>query len=263
MRRKNRSVSSSSRRSGLPNQIEHNTIVGINPVYEALRERVPSIKLLIDKSFALKHNPRVSKIMNYSDIPHIFVPRSTLDRLTDLPHQGVALLCKSYRPSRAEELLKQTWPRPPLFIACDQVTDPRNLGAIVRSAAAFRASAVLIGKNRSARVTPMVWKASAGAVGKLPIAEVGNLTRYIVRFREYGGFVLGLDSNSKTPIDKSVFLKKEDKRALLLIVGSEGRGISHLVKKHCDELLTIPTDASVDSLNVSVAVSIALYELQR
>ncbi|MCL2482414.1 MAG: 23S rRNA (guanosine(2251)-2'-O)-methyltransferase RlmB, partial [Propionibacteriaceae bacterium] len=145
-----------------------------------------------------------------------------------------------------------------IIVACDHVTDPHNLGAIIRSAAAFGACGVVIPSRRAAKMTASAWKASAGAAARLPVAQVINLNRALEQFTDAGCTVVGLAGDGDVTIDNV-----HQDGPLALIVGSEGTGLSRLVAEHCDTLARISIAESVESLNASVATSIALYELTR
>ncbi|HLK01022.1 MAG TPA: RNA methyltransferase, partial [Streptosporangiaceae bacterium] len=134
---------------------------------------------------------------------------------------------------------------------------PRNLGAIIRSAAAFGAHGVLVPTRRSAGVTAGAWKASAGAIARVPVARASNLTRALNAYQEDGVFVAGLDAAGETPI-RDLELATAP---LVLVAGSEGRGLSRIVSQACDMLVRIPIAATTESLNAGVAASIALYEV--
>ena len=145
--------------------------------------------------------------------------------------------------------------KPNLIVALDGVTDPRNLGAVVRSAAAFGAHGVVMTERRAAAMTASAWKSSAGAAARLPIAQVTNLARTIEEAKELGCFVIGLDGEA----DKNLNEMKVAKESIMIVVGSEGKGLSRLVREKCDLVVSIPMRATTESLNASVATSIALY----
>ena len=145
----------------------------------------------------------------------------------------------------------------PLIAALDGVTDPRNLGAIARSAAAFGAHGVVVPSRRGAGVTAGAWKASAGALARIPVARAANLARALQSYREAGIFVAGLDAAGDTAV-RDLDLATAP---LVLVTGSEGRGLSRIVTQACDVLIRIPITASTESLNAGVATGIALYEI--
>jgi 23S rRNA (guanosine2251-2'-O)-methyltransferase len=181
-----------------------------------------------------------------------------LDRLTGgAVHQGVALRVRPYDYAHPEDFAERTAPAPPLIVALDGVTDPRNLGAVVRSAAAFGASGVVVPARRSAGVTAGAWKASAGALARLPVARAVNLTRALEAYQGAGFFVAGLDAAGSTDVRDMPVADGP----LVLVVGSEGRGLSRVVAAACDLLVRIPMADGTESLNAGVAASIALYEI--
>ena len=145
----------------------------------------------------------------------------------------------------------------PLIVALDGVTDPRNLGAVARSAAAFGAHGVLVPSRRGAGVTAGAWKASAGALARIPVARAANLARALASYRDAGVFVAGLDAAGETPV-RDLDLATAP---LALVIGSEGRGLSRIVGQACDVLVRIPIAARTESLNAGVAAGIALYEV--
>jgi 23S rRNA (guanosine2251-2'-O)-methyltransferase len=147
----------------------------------------------------------------------------------------------------------------PLIVALDSITDPRNLGAIVRSAAAFGADGVLIPERRSAGMPAAAWKTSAGAAAHIPIARATNLNRTLRAYADAGLSLVGLDGSVETTISEVPGASGP----LVLVVGSEGAGLSRLVLQACDSLAAIPISKSVESLNAGVAAGIALYEISR
>jgi 23S rRNA (guanosine2251-2'-O)-methyltransferase len=182
-----------------------------------------------------------------------------LDRLTDnAVHQGVALRIRPYEYAHPEDLLaRRSGQLAPLIVALDGVTDPRNLGAIVRSAAAFGASGILVPARRSAHVTAGAWKASAGALSRLPVAQCTNLTRTLEAYKRSGLFVAGLDAEGQVDVHDMTIADGP----MVLVVGSEGRGLSRIVAAACDMLVSIPMSSGIESLNAGIAGSIALYEI--
>jgi 23S rRNA (guanosine2251-2'-O)-methyltransferase len=183
-----------------------------------------------------------------------------LDRLTGgALHQGLALRVHPYEYAHPEDLIARAEAvgQLPLIVALDSVTDPRNLGAVIRSAAAFGAHGVVVPSRRGAGVTAGAWKASAGALARVPVARAPNLARTLHAYREAGLFVAGLDAAGDTAI-RDLELATAP---LVLVLGSEGKGLSRIVAQACDMLVRIPIAASTESLNAGVAASIALYEI--
>jgi 23S rRNA (guanosine2251-2'-O)-methyltransferase len=189
-------------------------------------------------------------------------PRSELDRLTGgAVHQGLAAKVPAYEYAHPDDLLERARlaGEPPLIVALDSVTDPRNLGAVVRSAAGFGAHGVLIPERRAAGMTASAWKTSAGAASRIPVAQAVNLTRQLKSYQEAGCMVVGLAA------DGDVSLPDLDLAdgPLVVVVGSEGDGLSRLVAETCDQLVSIPMVNSVESLNAGVAASVTLYAVAR
>lgn len=144
-----------------------------------------------------------------------------------------------------------------MFVALDGVTDPRNLGAIIRSAAAFGGHGIIVPQRRSVGVTAAAWKTSAGAAARLPVAMASNLNQAIKNFKERGVFVIGLDGGGDMTLPQIDIAD----RPLLIVVGSEGKGLSRLVTENCDAIVSIPIGAATESLNAGIATSITLYEI--
>jgi 23S rRNA (guanosine2251-2'-O)-methyltransferase len=168
--------------------------------------------------------------------------------------QGIILAIKPYQYSSFQEITERA-NHPMLIMALDGVTDPRNLGAIIRSAAAFGVAGVVMTERRAAAMTASAWKASAGAAARLPVAQVTNMARTIEDAKKLGCFVIGLDGES----DETLSGMKVAQENLMIVVGSEGKGLSRLVREKCDLVVSIPMRATTESLNASVATSIALF----
>ena len=233
-----------------------NCVAGRNSVVEALRAKVPSKELLIAERAEIDERMaesiRLAKNLNLTVKE---VPRSMLDGISGTEHhQGIALLIKPFAYTPFEQIFMKA-KKPGLVIAMDGVTDPHNLGAIVRSAAAFGADGVVIPERRSASMTGSAWKASAGAAARLPIAHVTNLVRSIEDAKKAGYFVVGLDAEG----DQTLPTFNLANESIYLIVGSEGKGLSRLVREKCDSILSIPMRDITESLNASVATSVVMY----
>ncbi|MFP5334376.1 MAG: 23S rRNA (guanosine(2251)-2'-O)-methyltransferase RlmB [Actinomycetes bacterium] len=239
------------------------TIAGRNSVVEALRAGVPASTLYV--GHRIDSDDRVKEaLLAAADrgLPVLEVPRAELDRLTgDAVHQGLALQVPPYRYADAEDLLDRAAEagEQPLIVALDGVTDPRNLGAVVRSAAAFGAHGVVVPERRAAGMTAAAWKTSAGAAVRVPVARVTNLTRTLQAYQKAGCFVVGLDADGSEHLHE---LSVAD-GPVVLVVGAEGAGLSRLVRETCDVVASIPMHADTESLNAGVAAGIALYELAR
>jgi 23S rRNA (guanosine2251-2'-O)-methyltransferase len=190
------------------------------------------------------------------------VARPELDRLTGgAVHQGLAARVPAYEYAHPDDLLDRAAElgEPPLLVALDSVTDPRNLGAVVRSAAGFGAHGVLVPERRSAGMTAAAWKTSAGAAARVPVAQATNLTRQLKSYQAAGCMVVGLAADGEVSLPE---LDLAD-GPLVVVVGSEGAGLSRLVAETCDQLVRIPMAGSLESLNAGVAASVALYAIAR
>lgn len=236
-------------------KLTSDAIGGRNPVVEALRAKVPAKELLI--AFRVEMDDRINeaiRLAKNSNLPIKEVSRSGLDGITGgNTHQGIALVVKSFNYTELSQIIKKAT-SPGLVVAMDGVTDPHNLGAIVRSAAAFGAHGVVIPERRNASMTGSAWKASAGAAARMPIAQVTNLVRSIEDMKKAGYFVVGLDAEGNETLPQFSLANEN----IYVIVGSEGDGLSRLVKEKCDLILSIPMSSDVESLNASVATAIVL-----
>jgi len=238
-------------------------VAGRNPVLEALRAAVPASALHVGPR--LDDDERIGQaVMLAADlgIPVVEAGRSELDRLTGgAIHQGIALRIRRYSYADPDDLVQVARDQgvPPLIVALDGVTDPRNLGAIVRSAAAFGGHGILVPSRRSAGVTAGAWKASAGTLARVRVAQTANLTRALGSYQEDGLFVVGLDAGGSEEIGELTLADSP----LVLVVGSEGKGLSRLVAQQCDVIARIPIAAAAESLNAGMAATIALYAVSR
>ena len=235
-------------------------IVGRNAVLEALQAGLPVRTAYIAEGG--ERDDRLREILKYTaanSIPLLQASRAELDRLTGgAVHQSVALLLPGFEYAELEDVLEDALESGGIVVACDQVTDPHNLGAIIRSAAGFGAAGVVIPSRRSAKMTAAAWKASAGTAARLPVARVVNLNQALDELIAAGFTVIGLAGQGDAEIGEV-----EPDGPVVLVVGSEGEGLSRLVREHCETLVRIPMAEGVESLNVSVATAIALYELTR
>jgi 23S rRNA (guanosine2251-2'-O)-methyltransferase len=233
-------------------------VTGRNPVVEALRAGVPASTLYVMTGVSDERVRESIKLATDAGVPLLETGRAELDRLTDRAvHQGIALQVPEYDYAHPDDLTGRGTPS--LIVALDGVTDPRNLGAVVRSAAAFGAHGVLVPSRRAAGVTAGAWKASAGTLASVPVARATNLVRALKAYQSAGLFVVGLDARGTTGVDEL----EAAAGPLVLVVGSEGKGLSRLVADTCDLLVNIPMPGKVESLNAGVAGSIALYEIAR
>ncbi len=238
-------------------------LVGRNPVVEALRARVPATALYV--ALGVEVDERIAEAVRRAGdrgVPILEVTRPELDRLTGgVLHQGVGLQVPPFDYAHPDDVLAraQESPDPALLVALDGVTDPRNLGAVVRSAAAFGAHGVVIPERRAAGMTATAWRTSAGAAARLPVARATNLARSLTAFGKAGLILVGLDAEGEVSLDALDAALDP----ICLVVGSEGRGLSRLVGETCDLRVSIPIAAGTESLNAGVAASVGLAEVAR
>lgn len=238
-------------------------VAGRNSVLESLRANLPVTKIFI--ATRLEHDDRTKEILaiaNERSIPLFEAGKPELDRMTDGSiHQGVAISVPPYNYADVEDLLDiaDKAGQPPLIVALDSITDPRNLGAVLRSAGAFGAHGVLVPERRAAGVTASAWKVSAGAAARVKVARETNLVRSLEQLKKAGCFVIGLDGGGDMDVSDISFAND----GLVIVLGSEGSGLSRLVRETCDAIVSIPISAAVESLNAGVAASITLYEVAK
>jgi len=238
-------------------------VAGRNSVVEALRAGVPVKALYVASRIESDDRVREAlKAVADLGLPILEGSRADLDRLTGQAlHQGLALQVPPYDYAHPQDLLDAAAAagENALVVALDGVTDPRNLGAVVRSLAAFGGHGVVVPERRSAGMTAGAWKASAGAAARVPVARAANLTRALEDLKAAGCFVVGLDAGGDVALP-DLELASEP---LVLVVGSEGKGLSRLVRQACDAVVSIPMAATTESLNAGVAAGVALYEVAR
>lgn len=238
-------------------------VTGRNAVVEALRAGVPCETVWVGHRVEADDRIReIRRVAGERNLPLLEVTTAELDRLTGgMVHQGVAMAAKPYRYADLDHILAraQRAGEPPLVVALDGVTDPRNLGAVLRSAGAFGAHGVVVPERRAAGVTAAAWKVSAGAAARVPVARVTNLVRALGELRDAGCFIVGLDAGGTTPVGE-LHLATDP---VVLVVGSEGKGLGRLVRSTCDVVASIPIRAETESLNAGVATGISLYEVAR
>lgn len=236
-------------------------IYGINPVREALRGNRKAFELFVQES-ATDH--RIGKMIAMAEERGIAVRRRGREDLARLSntshHQGVVLSVAPFVYTELEELLSniQASEETLFLMLLDGIQDPQNLGALIRTAACAGVQGVIIPKDRACGVTPVVEKASAGAVETVPVVQVTNLVQCLERLKQAGCWAFGLAGESRTSIYQADF-----KGNLVLVIGGEGDGIRPLVRKQCDHLVAIPHYGGVASLNASVAGGVALFEAAR
>ncbi|CAL9492731.1 putative tRNA_rRNA methyltransferase [Streptomyces sp. enrichment culture] len=239
-------------------------VVGRNPVVEALREGVPASTLYVQQF--IDNDERVREALQLAaergNLNLMEAPRPELDRMTNgLNHQGLVLQVPPYEYAHPEDLLDAAADEgeDPLIVALDGVTDPRNLGAVVRSVSAFGGHGVVVPERRAAGMTAGAWKTSAGTAARTPVARATNLTRALEAYKKAGITVVGLAADGEVELGELDALDGP----VAIVVGSEGKGLSRLVGETCDLRVRIPMPGGAESLNAGVAAGIVLYEAAR
>ncbi|MFF5053415.1 23S rRNA (guanosine(2251)-2'-O)-methyltransferase RlmB [Micromonospora sp. NPDC000663] len=249
-------------RKSNPSKDTPELLVGRNPVLEALRAQVPATALYTAQGIDM--DDRINEIIRTAadrGIANLEISRAELDRMTGgVLHQGVGLQVPPFAYQPFDDMVAASLEQQaPLLVALDGVTDPRNLGAVIRSAAAFGAQGVFVPERRAAGITATAWRTSAGAAARVPVAQVTNLTRSLKACRDAGFMVVGLDADG----DTDLYDLEAAVGPLVVVVGSEGRGLSRLVGETCDLTVSIPMISEVESLNASVAAAVTLAEVAR
>ena len=238
-------------------------LLGRNPVVEALRAAIPATALYVVTGDTARTVERIAEAVQLAGdrgLPLLEVGKAEFDRMSNgALHQGIGLQVPPYEYAHPDDLLGLAADsgRPPLVVAMDGVTDPRNLGAVVRSAAAFDAHGVVVPQRRSVGMTASAWRTSAGAAARLPVARAVNLARALGSYQDAGLMTVGLAGDGD--VDVHDFDGFAD--PLALVVGAEGAGLSRLVRERCDLVVRIPISRETESLNVSVAAGIALHQV--
>ncbi len=239
-------------------QTPDDLIWGRHPVLEALRAERPLRRLLIAKG---AHGPVIDEIFTrarQAHIPYDLRDKAQLDRLAGPRHQSVVAYAAAATYADFDHVLDHL-PAQALLLFLDQVQDPHNLGAIIRSAHALGAQGVVVPARSAAGLSPAALKAAAGAAQHLPVCRVDNLQKALQKAAAGGLFIAGLDAQGKQPLTTADFAQP-----CALVIGSEGKGLRRMVQKRCDALLHIPMQReAIGSLNASVAAGIALYEVRR
>jgi len=235
-------------------------IYGINPVVEMLKGCAKSVRQIVVAGTRGGENIQVLvRLAGQQGIPVDYRDRAYLEKLAGTgDHQGVVCLCKEFEYADLEAVVDHRREpfRDGLIVVLDGITDPQNLGSLLRTAQCFGANGVIIPRDRAAPVTPSVIKASAGAALHLPVARVVNLANALERLKKEGYWLYAAQARGGTAIDRVDF-----EGPVGLVMGSEGGGIRPLVMKKCDFFVTIPIEGSFDSLNVAVAAGILLQQI--
>ena len=244
-----------------PEENINELIEGRNAVIEALRAGRAIDKIYIAKGEVDQTLGHIASKARAQGVVVVETDRRKLDMMSRThAHQGVVALCAVKDYCTVEDLLQLAEEKgePPFLVMCDEISDPHNLGAIIRTAECVGAHGVIIPKRRSAGLTAVVDKASAGAAEHLPIARVPNLSAAIETLKKAGVWVYGAAAEGASPMWKTDLTG-----SICIVIGSEGDGISRLVREHCDVLVSIPMKGEISSLNASAAAAVLLYEALR
>lgn len=228
-------------------------IYGRNPVFEALRNG-EVLEVLVAKGI----EPRIVRELEEHNIPLKFIPRIEMDQMVgSTQHQGLIAEIADLHFSDVEDIfdLAEERGEQVLMVLLDGITDPRNFGAIIRSAEVLGAHGVVVEERRSAPLSAVAAKTAAGATAYLPIAQVKNMARFIDQLKDHGVWVYGAAGEARMGVAQVDY-----DRPLALVIGSEGDGMRRLVREKCDELVSIPIVGKIQSLNASVAASILIYQ---
>lgn len=235
-------------------------IIGKNPVLEALKSGREMNKIWIAEGSQRGQMQSIIQLAKEMGITVQYVPKKKMDQLSEGNHQGVIAQVAAYRYYDIDDLFKKAEEREeaPFFIILDELEDPHNLGSIMRTADAVGAHGIIIPKRRSVGLTATVAKASTGAIEYVPVARVTNLARTVDELKERGVWIFGTDAKGNQD-----YRQLDGVIPLALVIGSEGKGISRLLRGKCDVLVRLPMIGHVTSLNASVAASLLMYEVYR
>jgi 23S rRNA (guanosine2251-2'-O)-methyltransferase len=234
-------------------------IEGRNPVMEALKAGREIDKILIAKGTKEGSINKIIGIAKERQITIQYVERQKLNELSETQaHQGVVAMAAAHSYCELEDVLDniKLKKRTPFLLILDEIMDPHNLGSIMRTADAVGVDGIIIPKRRSVGLTAVVAKTSSGAIEYVPVVKVSNIAQTVDKLKEAGLWIMGADMNGE-----SDFFDTDLKGAVALVLGSEGKGISRLIKEKCDFLIKIPMSGHVESLNASVAAALLMYEV--
>ncbi len=240
---------------------ENEILSGKNPVLEALRAGREMNKVWIAEGVKKAGITEIMELAKAAGIIVQFVPKNKVEQLTDgANHQGIAASVAAYRYAEIDELFELAAARneDPFFLILDELEDPHNLGSILRTADATGVHGVIIPKRRAVGLTGVVAKTSTGAIEHVPVARVTNLAQTVEDLKKRGLWIAGTDAKGS-----SDYRRMDAKLPLAIIIGSEGKGMSRLLKEKCDFLYHMPMVGQVTSLNASVAAAILMYEVLR
>ena len=237
-------------------------IVGIHAVVEMLIQQPAAVqKILLQQGRDDARHNRIRELSGQARVPIQEAPRHELNKLSNATHQGVAAQCMIHDPTQPESFLTEllnTIDHPPLFLVLDGVTDPHNLGACLRTADAAGVDAVIVPKDKSASINTTVRKVASGAVETVKFVAVTNLQRCLLALKEKGLWLVGTAGESEKPV-----FDQDLNGPLVIVMGSEGKGLRRLTSETCDFLVNIPMAGAISSLNVSVATGVVLFEAVR
>jgi len=242
------------------NYLNDEMVYGKNPVSELLKSGKPVNKVLLISEGQGVRNQEIIALLHERNIPYQFVDRQTLDRLTNRErHQGMLAYVAAREYASIEDILGLAEERQeaPFILMLDEIEDPHNLGALLRTVDAVGAHGVIIPKRRSVALTGTVAKTSAGAVEHVLVARVSNLVQTLKELKDKGCWVSGAEAGGKEVFEADLTGSR------VIVIGSEGKGISRLLRENCDEIVSLPMKGKVTSLNASVAGSVMLYEVLR
>lgn len=242
-------------------ELNNEILSGKNPVLEALRAGREMNKVWIAEGVKKAGITEIMELAKEAGIIVQFVPKNKVEQLTDgANHQGIAASVAAYRYAEIDELFELAAARneDPFFLILDELEDPHNLGSILRTADATGVHGVIIPKRRAVGLTGVVAKTSTGAIEHVPVARVGNLAQTVEDLKKRGLWIAGTDAKGS-----SDYRRMDAKLPLAIIIGSEGKGMSRLLKEKCDFLYHMPMVGQVTSLNASVAAAILMYEVLR
>jgi 23S rRNA (guanosine2251-2'-O)-methyltransferase len=235
-------------------------IGGKNPVLEALRAERDVNKIWIAEGVQKKGITELLELAKERGVLVQFVPKKKIDSLTDSNHQGIAAAVAAYNYAELDDLFKVAANRTedPFFLILDELEDPHNLGSIMRTADAIGVHGLIIPKRRAVGLTAVVAKSSTGAIEHVPVVRVNNLSQTVDELKKRGVWIAGTDA--KESVD---YRQMDAKLPLAVIIGSEGKGMSRILRDKCDFLYQLPMTGHVTSLNASVAASLLMYEVYR
>ncbi|MBS4175730.1 23S rRNA (guanosine(2251)-2'-O)-methyltransferase RlmB [Bacillus sp. FJAT-49736] len=235
-------------------------IGGKNPVMEALKSKREINKIWIAEGSQKGQMQQIIQLAKEARVLVQFVPKQKIDQMVSENHQGVVAQVAAYKYAELDDLFARAEKRQqaPFFLILDELEDPHNLGSILRTADAAGVHGIIIPKRRAVGLTGAVAKASTGAIEHVPVVRVTNLARTIAELKERGIWIFGTDAKGSQD-----YRKMDSSLPLAIVIGSEGRGISRLIRESCDFLIHLPMVGHVTSLNASVAASLLIYEVYR